>query len=504
MIQNQFAVPGKIDIQLLLSSNGYSNTYINNHIDKYHYFLHAITEKRVFNKSIQADDFVCLHTDILRSVLGMPYADEVRANLTTWGVVESDNHYVVGSKSVGYRIAPKYSGKAVWRAVHKSAKWEKKLAKLTVSYQQKTGNGAKTLLDLKRINIDQQEAIQHIVQRHYEITDFIDSHEATLSTITKVTLYTPFLFSFLASFCSSPLSTCLMSYELLVKRLKTTKNKALTAYQILTRSADNSFSTDLVAINKIANKQFFIQQPDSASRVYTNISNLSSDLRRFLLYGKGRKQLVNLDIRNSQPYLFGILLAEHFAGRELPIDVKHYIELTAKGKLYEYMMNALCIDVRNRKSFKIKFFASLFFCTNHYAARTQAGKYFKQAFPSVYKVIELYKGVNYKNLAILMQRKEADVMLNVIQKQVQMLGIWNISIHDSLIVFEEYSETVRNIMREAFTAAVGVPPTIEADILTVGAETTSRENHLEDLVAAEWLGSVLMLLDAETEVEASL
>ena len=91
-----------------------------------------------------------------------------------------------------------------------------------------------------------------------------------------------------------------------------------------------------------------------------------------------------------------------------------------------------------------------------------------------------------------MQQTEANVILNVIQRQVQALGIWNVSIHDSLVVESQHVETVKNIMLQAFTAAVGVAPTIELDRLSEATESTNSGNHLEDVEAAEWLGSILM------------
>ena len=141
---------------------------------------------------------------------------------------------------------------------------------------------------------------------------------------------------------------------------------------------------------------------------------------------------------------------------------------------------------------------------NQFSVGTKAGKYFLQEFPNVYSLIHYYKAADFRNLAILMQQTEASVILNVIQKQLQALGIWNLSIHDSLVIEAQHIETVRNIMLAAFTEAVGVPPTIEFDVLSEAKNGAETGNHLEDVDAAEWLGSVMMIGEREEEVIALL
>jgi hypothetical protein len=493
VIQRQFAVSGQIDIPLLLTSNGYPTSYIHNHVDKYHYFLHCITEKRVFNKSIKAEDFVPLNAQLLRTVLGKRYADEVRANLLAWGVIETDNQYIAGKKSKGFRITAAYSGKAVLRSIFKAEIWDRKLAVIAQSYQEKVAHSS-TWNDLIQVGIQHREAQAYIAGKLLASSEFIEAQAYSLRQVKASTLSIKAVSAFLSSFYSSYSSSCtgysLMMVQKLRERLR--EKPALSAYDVLTMVTESNYDTDLVAIEKIATQDFFLKQPDTKSRIYTNVSNLSTDLRQFLILPESSQGLINLDIRNSQPYLLSILLANFYEGQERPEDVKKYIELTSTGKFYEFMMQALAISASNRRAFKIKFFASLFFCKNHFSVGTKAGKYFLQEFPNVYRLIHHYKAADFRNLAILMQQTEANVILNVIQKQVQALGIWNLSIHDSLVVEAEHVETVRNIMLAAFTEAVGVPPTIELDVLAEAKNQAETGNHLEDVEAAEWLGSVMM------------
>ena len=167
------------------------------------------------------------------------------------------------------------------------------------------------------------------------------------------------------------------------------------------------------------------------------------------------------------------------------------------------MMDALGIDAKMRKAFKIKFFGSLFFCQNHYAARTPAGKKFKQEFPNVYDLIHREKADDFKALAIKMQRREASVILGVIGKELLKLGIWFVSIHDSVVVTENHVEAVKSLISEAFLIAVGMAPTIEEDVLGEGKNVATgnlvREEEEEE---AEILGGIYMLEGWEEDCEA--
>lgn len=63
-----------------------------------------------------------------------------------------------------------------------------------------------------------------------------------------------------------------------------------------------------IALDAFQNKDWFFQ-PCRYGRVHHNVSSLKSELRRFLSF-EGQP-LVNLDVRNSQPLLFCIVLLNH-------------------------------------------------------------------------------------------------------------------------------------------------------------------------------------------------
>ena len=495
MIQAQFAYSGLIDIPLILTSNGYSTRYIQDHQDKYSYVLHTITEKKVFNKAIGPDGFVPLHLQTLRSFLGARYADEIVANLLQWGILRCDGWYDVGKKSRGYAICPMYTGKAVLRDIYKEEIWLHKLRKQADQYQKNQGD-AITRKHLSRVGIHRDEAELYIERKLANTLNFLAEWEEQLSSITSAALLSSsFYASFLDALHAHGGCYSLMMLHMAKKCLHVKGNERVGLYELLKMSVVNMYNADLVAITKIANRDYFLRQPDNASRIYTNVSNQSTDLRQFWHHRTSKSRLVNLDIRNSQPYLLSLLLVERYAGETMPADVQRYIDLCANGELYEYLMIWLKVPQGRRREFKVAFFASLFFCDNRHAGSTTAGKFFRTHFPNVYALIHAFKKDDFKQLAITMQRREARIILNVIGKALRKQNIWYATIHDSVVVLEEHATSVKSIVLTAFREAVGVAPTIEEEVLQKGHNSTERGqwDKVEDFLSdAENLGAAMM------------
>jgi hypothetical protein len=465
MIQNQFIVPEKIDFNLILNSKAYSDHYIENHIDKYNYVIHTILEKQVINRSADSHGYSNINKQILRDFIGKRYADAIIEELVAEHVIQR-SYYVPGVKSFGYRIDPQYMSKATLRNVFKEEIWDKKLAKQNEAYQSKLKKSVE-FKNLSKLRIDHKKAYAFVETKYTNTVTVLERNEAQLSTIHAVT--DP-MFRAMYACVKMELSECKPAYALpslrdTEKALAHAQNAELSLYHILTNAVLSQHSSDLISIGKIVDCKFFIEQPDPESRIFTNVTNMSTDLRQFLRIDRIKSTLVNMDIRNSQPYLFSLLLMDRYRGMTLPADVEKYIQLTASGEFYEYVMNLLGIDAADRSAFKIQFFAKIFFCTTYYSKRTVDGKLFASEFPNVYKLINEYKETAYEDLAIAMQRKEAGVILKSIAGELKKQKIWFATIHDSVVCMEEHADYVKQLILASFMDAVGIPPTVTSEPL---------------------------------------
>jgi len=395
MIQGQFAVQSKIDIVLLLNSIGETDRYINDHLDKYHHVIHFINEAGVYNRRTD-DGYVNISSAKLRDFLGRRYADRIMKELLAWGVIECDGIQKEGVKCYGYRIAPTYQSKTILINVFKEEVMGRKLKLQHLEYRQTLRKDIRWK-NLTQFGIHDQEALAYIDAKRTTALDALGPDQ--VDSIADV---------------------------------------------------ERLYTAELESIRKIANEEFFLKQPDPTSRVYTNLSNLSTDLRQFLYHRKSKSGLMNLDIANSQPYLFSLLLMDFYRGKELPGDVKKYIQLTAEGKFYEYLMTELGIEHGQRKAFKIDFFGKIFYCSTYYSKRTIEGQFFAEEFPNVATIVDHYKEEGrkhydhkpFKHLAISMQRREASVILRTIGGELEKKKIWFSTIHDSVVVLQEHAEEV--------------------------------------------------------------
>lgn len=72
------------------------------------YILSTIHLNRVTNKTYKKEDYIPLHFKTLRSITSKRLTKQFLIDLISIGVIEKDNHYVCGRKSIGYRYTDKY------------------------------------------------------------------------------------------------------------------------------------------------------------------------------------------------------------------------------------------------------------------------------------------------------------------------------------------------------------------------------------------------------------
>ena len=265
----------------------------------------------------------------------------------------------------------------------------------------------------------------------------------------------------------------------------------------------DQYNSILASAYRIINGDIYYSIDNTSRRFHSNLTNMAKDLRPYLRI-KG-EPLVNIDVKNSQPYLSTILLTN--PGKvswltenpafvlllqtlkvSLNQDVKKYISLVASGTLYEHLMTEfstegliLTRDETKRQMLRILFARNR---TPRDELNKKARQIFKDRFPTVHRIFSKVRGHtkgdkfhNYKRFAILLQRIESYLMLDVILKRIykELPGTIAITIHDSIMtgVLTNNIEAVRKIMIEEFTFFVGIQPKIQIE------ENKRREKNKE-------------------------
>jgi hypothetical protein len=233
----------------------------------------------------------------------------------------------------------------------------------------------------------------------------------------------------------------------------------------------------------IRDKQWYFVA-DKYGRVHTNVSNLKSSIRPALRY-KG-EPLVGIDIKNSQPFFLGVLLADMYSNKGslsvsynllrtspphplplrcdiLPPDVSQFLDLAAGGELYEFIAAHSGCEITDRRTFKQKLFAEIFFCKNH-PWETDYSKLFGQLFPNVYQSIKKLKEKDYTNLAKLLQRVESSAIINGVirlcMEDHPSMPVF--TIHDSFLTTAAWVDQLCGLICQEFTK-IGIIPKLRIE-----------------------------------------
>jgi hypothetical protein len=260
-------------------------------------------------------------------------------------------------------------------------------------------------------------------------------------------------------------------------------------------------------IRSIKNKKFRPSVSNSNHRLISVITNLNRELRYYLKINGNR--LVEVDMKSSQPYVLGSILTNSFFSGDSNIDfslIRIYPQLynqlnyivnqstddvtsLIKNSIYnnkegfpKYFMTGgldFCKEVQTYRNLpfkegfyphlndtflngdfetqKVKDNVMLLLNFQNLSARNHISliQNFKSYFPNINLFIESLN--NFKKLkstiAILMQRSESYLFLLVGCKAVnkQLPNVPFLTIHDSILIEERYSELTKRILDESIT-----------------------------------------------------
>lgn len=245
---------------------------------------------------------------------------------------------------------------------------------------------------------------------------------------------------------------------------------------------------------------------NTSGRFHSVITNMAKGLRPYLRI-KG-EPLANVDVKNSQPYLSTIILTNPGKVSNMtnnPVfalllqtlkykdteDIKKYIYLVANGQLYEYLMEEFAKEglTLTRQETKRQVLRILF--ARNRMPKEEINKkcrqIFKNCFPVVHRIFSKVRGHergdkfnNFKRFAILLQRIESFLMLDVILKRIykELPGTIAVTVHDSIMtgVLTNNVEAVRKIMTEELTYFVGLAPQTKIEGIKEGNEENKERN----------------------------
>ncbi len=402
----------ELDIKSLLKEEGFSNRFINKYWLHFHFLITRILFKYYRKSKANGTGFVMLNSDMLINSLGRVciqntpwkrYSDSevfnlysiIRDLLQKWGVILYYKHWKPDVKSeVYYKITDEWydRGFKLFRGdiPDKISHGFDSVSSVDVS----TYDEVYQVLykDLMKVKLDKERALRWLGNA-YQNNIPIKEKKVQNRWVSR-------------------------TMDLRIKNL----------YEIY--------------IDQFENDKYFIVT--DTGRCYNFLTNFPSMLRQFLYLeaeNGERQQLIEDDVKNCQPYLLTFICPDS-------LD-QQYVDLTREGKFYDYLKTkAIESGIPVNDQFKIDLFGSVFFSEEK--RRSKLSRLFEQEFPDTYSAITQIKSGDYKRLSKLLQKKESDLIIHGITKQLQNEGVPVVTIHDAVYTTRQHQSRVVTLINEIF------------------------------------------------------
>lgn len=193
------------------------------------------------------------------------------------------------------------------------------------------------------------------------------------------------------------------------------------------------------SINKMFNKKFYGKRNSTNNRMDTNLTNMAKVLTNEMCT---ENNLTQFDLCNAQ----FCILAKELEKELYTEDFKIFKEQAYNGTLYEYIMEKLKLD--DRADAKKMMFELMF---SKETLKSELKDKLKEIFPSVVDKVDEYKKLNgYNTFSIMLQKKESEIFIDGLWKELKKKKIFCTPKHDCLIVKKKDADRVEEIIKDYF------------------------------------------------------
>ena len=408
--------------------------HLTNLNEKQLYILGVLLFQRILNNYSQ-DEFVPVKSEYLQKILGSSYKSNLDSLLKD--VMETDNFYIKGEKSKGYKFINKVENS-----------------------------------DLIQYEITDKYILRNISKNH---DDLLEHHLYLKSCLEEIEIESKFALKHLETLKtnqdwiqglkqnhSERISKAISKGKFIKKRIE----------KELIKSALENYKMQIRFINE---KIFELSRDSKVFRIHTNVTRLSRELRPFLKYKS--QNLHEIDISNSQ-MLFLYVIINDFYNKEkesyinpydntqdnevLFNDVEKELQLfrvlVESGKIYDYIMENINYQY-SRDKFKKDFFKQVLFDSEKRNYKLKG--HFKKLFPFISQAIKEIKKSDYTNLPIQLQIAESQLMVESVVPRLMDKGIFTITIHDSVMTTEKNIGIVEQTILDEFEKQYQLRPKIK-------------------------------------------
>lgn len=473
--EKKFRIPENLNIEEIIEEN--KAVFYGNGLKKDNliFICDALIKARAnHRKQINetGNNFAPLSSEYLQEVVYRyrKYLDFLLAN----DIILTDNQFIVGEKCFGYCYNYPYSGQRLKEVVVDNYILKKTMRRASEKYREK---------------------LRKSMWGYSYLTEWWESG--------KLEIDIKGAFEWIENYEKAKIAT--------INNDDTIKDKILAIENVIDTSED--FKHLVLSISSEAPRYGFSGE---GHRFYNPISNLKRELRSFLTYDG--KPLVDIDIKNSQPFLATALFKSSFwestvetGGQILTLEgvskdihkvvkeskqykhiitllktskshdqqqsqFKKYIDLVVEMGFYEYILEhfePIYPDRFNERNKVKKEVLRIFYVANKFTIFDfyKPCQTFKSHFPEVYELFRLIKEIQDNYLPIILQRIESFLVIDIICKCLSQNSAETpfFTIHDNIITTKGNEGIVREIMSAEIYKWIGYEPKLDCnDLVPLG------------------------------------
>lgn len=430
--------------------------------DNLYTIIDLINRKEIYFKSDLQKKYGFTEISLAQFKELLPSSDNLNSDLDFLieeGFIRRNNFYTIGFQSKGYKISSEYLGKSIGIKIQ-NENINKRISKqIDKNKRMKVKNleFAKTQY-FKNFKIDIQGANDAILEKAIaEISDLCNTLNLRFQRKDFIDI------------------------------IECTPNSSKNRGQILIRKEGKELLNILhrymvysTRINAINDGFLFFKRNKTNGRLDSNLTSLPSFLRKFIV---SDEPLMNIDIKNSQPYFFYTLIKNKPEIEKG--ELEKYKKLVISGELYECLKNEF--NLMNTKSFSREQIKKMLFKIFYSKSNSflKYKEFFGSIFPTIMEYITNTNSKNHNTLAIQLQTIESFTILDLIMPLLEKEGIRPYTIHDSFVCKQSESDKIKEIFNSKFTELYDALPSLHEDFIDLIEEEDSEISVWDDEFLAE-------------------
>lgn len=354
---------------------------------------------------------------------------DLRNQMVEKEILEVRKHYIVGSKSMSYRISPKLMEQK-WEYVEESELFPNYRAG---AYRSPNSRAYREFITdpkkLKKKLLPSYDSISREFSK-LKIVKTASIHIDVFARATKV---------------YEKCKTSKNKYQ----RKKTLQDCINQEYEYIRRVEDYA----AIGISKIN------------GRMHNPITSLPKVYREKLRYGNNNKELISVDCVSFQPFLLLTFYGNSYKEQK---EKKRFVHVAINNDIYKVL--AAKIGGLTREEAKIQLLKTLY--SNKYCQDTPMAKALEELFPILVKKLKRLREGGpraHAKIAIAMQRLESDIMIQGVLKEFYAShpGRPAFPIHDSFLVLKEDVEIISDLIKKHSIVRVGFAPNLKVEKVSI-------------------------------------